>query len=182
LFEIDSLFFDRTADKENSSDSESESDHKTKTFKLAKTASELAYSCKIDRISEAEIVDAVQSINYSIDDLISDILVAVKSSNLSYPSTSPRKIKNKKSRDIPPAGPESNPDLNIPALHSLLTDSANVLSDDTRDFVVDIILHNLISSIIHKRFFEGRHFFGVGSETIHEYLETMFSKLVAGSK
>ena len=154
--------------KENLSESESD-------WLLAKTASDLNYACKIDAVSEAEIVDAVRGINYSIDTLINNILASVKGLKLSYSKRSSRK--NRSLRDIP-----SNPDLDIPLLQSLLTDPPSLLSDDSRDFVVETILHNLICSLIHERFFKGGHFFGVGSDAHHEYLETMFSKLVAGSK
>jgi hypothetical protein len=128
-------------------------------------------------VSEAEIVDAVLSINYSIDNLIFNILAGVKELKLSYHKLSPPKTRNRHHDDIP-----SNPDLDIPLLQYLLTDSPSLLSDDTRDYVVEIILHNLISSLVHKHFFKGGHFFGVGSEALHEYLETMFSKLIAGGK
>ena len=52
----------------------------------------------------------------------------------------------------------------------------------TKDLVVEAALRNLIYSLLHKHFFNGGHFFGVGSETLHGYLETMLSKLVAGGK
>jgi hypothetical protein len=153
--------------------SDSESDSKIKT--LVKTSSDLKYSCKIDTVSETEIVDAVRSINYSIDNLVSNILAEVKEFNLSYRKLPPRKNQN---RSVIP----TNPDLDIPLFQSLLIDSPSLLSDDMRDYVVEIILHNLISSLVHKHFFKGVHFFGVGSEKVHEYLETMFLKLVAGGK
>lgn len=152
--------------------SDSESDPKTKT--LAKTASDYMYSCKIDAVSEAEIVDAVQDINYSIDILISNIMAEVKDFRLSYHKVSPRTRKKQNLCDIP-----SN---DIQVLQSLISDSPSLLSDDTRDEVVEIILHHLTTSLIHKHFFQGEHFFGVGSETHREYLETMFSKLIAGGK
>jgi hypothetical protein len=168
------IIFHRTVDKENPPDSKS--DFKIKT--LAKTASDLNFSCKIDTVSEAEIVDAVLSINYSIDNLISNILAGVKEFKLSYHKILPLNTRNRHRRnDIP-----SNSDLDIPLLHYLLIDSPSLLSDDTRDYVVEIILHNLVSSLVHKHFFKGGHFFGVGSEGLHEYLETMFLKLVASGK
>ena len=48
--------------------------------------------------------------------------------------------------------------------------------------MADFILHDLVSSLVHKHFFKGGTFFGVGKETLHEDLESMFSKLVAGGK
>ena len=143
---------------------------------MAKTASDLNFSCKIDAVSEAEIVEAVLSINYSIDVLISNILAGVKEFKLSYYKLPPRETRNRLHDDTIP----SNPDLDIPLLQYLLIDSPSLLSDDARDYVVDIILHNLIALLVHKYFFKGGHFFGVGSKTLHEYLESMFSKLVAG--
>ena len=114
---------------------------------------------------------AVQSINYSIDLLISNILDGAKRSKLSYPS--PRK--HRRDSDIP-----TKPDSDSTLLQYLL-DSCP-LSDHSRDLVVDFILHNLILTLVHKYFFKGSQFFGIGSETLHEYLETMLSKLVAGGK
>ena len=140
-----------------------------------KTPSDLQYTSKIDKVSETEIVEAVQIINYSIDNLIANILASVKECKLSYYKVSPPKTR--KHHNIP-----SNPDLDVPVLHILLMDSPSLLSDDTRDFVVELILHNLVSLLIHKHYFKGGHFFGVGSESLREHLETMFSKLVEGGK
>ena len=131
-------------------------------------------------MSEAEIVDVVQSINYSIDNLVSNILAEVKELNISYRKLSPQSRENQTRRVI-----HSDLPLNLPLLHwqSLLITSPSSLSNDSKDFVIEIILHNLILLLIHKHFFKGKHFFGVGSEKkVHEYLETMFSKLAAGGK
>ena len=174
VVETDLLFFDRDIDEEKHSDSDL--DPKIQTLPVAKTASDLNFSCKIDAVSETEIVDAVLSINYSIDILISNILVGVKEFKLSYyRNRSTRKGRNRHRI-------RSNPELDIPPLQCLLIDSPSLLSEDTRDYVVDIILHNLISSLVHKHFFKGGHFFGVGSKILHEGLETMFSNLVARGK
>lgn len=126
-------------------------------------------------MSEAEIVHAVQDINYSIDNLIANILVRVKEHGLSYRKVSPRK--NENLWDI-----FLNMDLDVPLLQSLLLDSPSLLSDDTRDGVVEFIFHNVMTLLIHKNFFKGERFFGVDSETHHEYLETMFSNLISGGK
>ena len=170
-------FLFRTVDKENSSNSESAP---IKTVKLAQTASDLYFSCKIDKVSEVEIVDAVQTINYSIDNLITNILAGVEEFKLSYCKLSPSH-KNRNRRNILQ---NLKPDfkLDIPRLQSLLIDSPSPLSDDMRDYIVDLILHDLVSSLIHKKFFKGGHFFGVGSETHQEYLESLFSKLATGGK
>ena len=102
--------------------------------------------------------------------MVVNVLAGVKEFKLSYRKLSPRKH----------SGISINPDLDTPVLLSLLKDSQ--LSDDTRDLVLEIILLNLIISLVHKHFFKGRNFFGVGSETHRKYLETMLSKLVAGGK
>ena len=146
-----------------------------KAKQLTKTESDLNYSCKIETASEAEIIGAVQSINYSIDNLVSNILEGVKEFNLSYRKPSLEEDQNR--CDIP-----TNPELDIPLLQSLLINPPSLLSDDTRDNVVKTILRNLFCLLVHKHFFKGGHFFGVGSETHREYLETMFSKLVADGK
>ena len=134
------------------------------------TASDLYYSCNVDGVSEVQIADAVQSINYSIDNFITNILDGVKKSKLSYHKTSPRK---RRRRDIP-----TEPSTGT--LRQYLLESR--LSASDRDLVADFILHDLVSSLVHKHFFKGGTFFGVGKETLHEDLETMFSKLVAGGK
>ena len=121
-------------------------------------------------MSETEIVDAVQSINYSVDNLVSNIMDGVKKFKLSYHKASPRKH-----RDIP-----TDRDLGIPKLQSLLKYSQQ--SVDEKDLVVEAMLHNVITSLIHAHYFKGGHFFGVGPEAHHEFLETMFSKLVADGK
>jgi hypothetical protein len=184
------IFFphiNRTVDsdkpEESPSDSDSaESDLQVNTSRTIKTktvtASDLYFSCKIDRVSEAQIVDAVRGINYSIANLIINILHEVKKSKLSYPSH--------KSKAPPRKHPSSiiiptKPDPGFTLLRFLLV-SRDRLSDDSRESVVEFILHNLILSLVHKHFFKGGHFFGVGSETLYEDLETMFSKLVAGGK
>ena len=133
------------------------------------TASDLYYSCNVDGVSEVQIADAVQSINYSIDNFITNILDGVKS-KLSYHKTSPRK---RRRRDIP-----TEPSTGT--LRQYLLESR--LSASDRDLVADFILHDLVSSLVHKHFFKGGTFFGVGKETLHEDLETMFSKLVADGK
>ena len=139
-----------------------------------KTASDLYYSCNVDKVSEAQIVDAVHSINYSIDNLISNILDRVKNLKQSYhhnllPSQSP-----------PIVEPTDPSNITCITLWSMLIDFG--LSHRTKDLVVEAALHNMIYSLLHKHFFKGGHFFGVGSEILHGYLETMLSKLVAGGK
>ena len=64
--------------------SESESLIKTKS------TSDL-YACNIDNVSETQIVEAVETINYSIASLISNIMDAVKRSKLSYRKSLPQK-------------------------------------------------------------------------------------------
>ena len=53
---------------------------------------------------------------------------------------------------------------------------------EERDLIADLSLHTLFAILLHKYYFEGQRFFGVGSETLHGYLETMWSKLIAGGK
>ena len=64
---------DRTFKEKNLSDLDSDL---IKTMTLAKTARDLNYSCKINKVSQTEIVNAVQSINYSINNLIANILAS----------------------------------------------------------------------------------------------------------
>jgi hypothetical protein len=68
----------------------------------------------------------------------------------------------------------------ISALPSFLG-SDHVL-DETRDIVVEASIYNMLVSIIHKHFFEGTHFFGVGCEALREDLEAMYHKLLENSK
>lgn len=138
----------------------------------AALAGDLFYSCNIDNASEAQIVDAVHLINYSIDELISNILYGVEKSKLSYRSS--------RNRDTPTTKSDSSGITSI-ALWSILMDF-RPSHHATRDLVVEAVLHNLVSSLIHKYFFKGGHFFGVGSEALRENLEIMLSKLVAGGK
>lgn len=179
LLEIDFLFsfsFYRnvTVDKENPSELNDSDLTPIKRFKT-ETASDLYYSCNIDEVSEAQIADAVHRINYSIVDLVLNILNGVKKFKLSYPKTH-----NPSSRKYttPPTEPDS--DITCIELWSMLIDSR--LSRPKRDSVVEAVLRNLISLLIYRYFFKGGHFFGVGSETLCGYLETMLSKLVTGGK
>lgn len=73
-------------------------------------------------------------------------------------------------------------DTNLDTPLQFLLDESAQLSNDAMGLVVEIILLNLIFTLLHKHFFSGEHFFGVGSDTLYEYLETMLSKLVAGGK
>ena len=73
-------------------------------------------------------------------------------------------------------------DTNLDTPLQFLLDESAQLSNDAMGLVVEIILLNLIFTLLHKHFFNGEHFFGVGSDTLYEYLETMLSKLVAGGK
>ena len=77
LFEIDLLFlyflFNRIVDKK-------------------KPANDLSDPCNIDRVSETEIVDAVEHINYTIDSMICNLLYAVKDSKLHICSDTPLEI------------------------------------------------------------------------------------------
>jgi hypothetical protein len=68
----------------------------------------------------------------------------------------------------------------IGALPSLL--GSYHVSDEMRDIVVEASIYNMLVSIIHKHFFEGAHFFGVGCEALWEDLEAMYHKLVENSK
>jgi hypothetical protein len=130
------------------------------------------FSHNIDNVSQAQISDMVQRINYSIDHLISNIMDDVQKFELSYHSSpSPQK-------HILP-----QPDSDIKLIQKLLeSESWHRRSKQTKDLVVESVVHNLITSMLHKHFFEGGHFFGVGSKTLREHLETMLSKLVAGGK
>ena len=136
------------------------------------TAGDLFYSCNIDNKSEAQIVDAVHRINYSIDNLISNILYKVKKSKLPYRSSRKHNALTTK--------PDTS-GITCMALWSMLMDF-RPSHHTTRDLVVETVLHNHISSLIHVHFFEGGHFFGVGSEALRKDLEIMLSKLVAGGK
>lgn len=110
----------------------------------------------------------MQSINYSINNLIFNILDAVKKLKL------PVSYRKDRHHDAS--------DTNLDTPLQFLLDENSRLSDESKDFVVEIILVNLIITLLHKHFFKGEHFFGVGSETLYDYLETMLSKLVADGK
>ena len=143
------------------------------SLEMAPPVFDLHHSCNIDGVSETQIVDAVQFINYSVTNLIDNILYGVQQSKLSYhnkPSTRKHHATTTK--------PDSS-DI-TPALWSMLIDVR--LSRPTRDLVVEAVLRNLVFSLLHKHFFKGGRFFGVGSETLHELLETMLDNLVASGK
>ena len=129
------------------------------------------FSCNIDRMSEAQIVDAVDRINYSIDNMVSNIIYRIQKSKLSYAYYKPPSSKRRPTK-----------------LDSIIpTDLARSLENpqlsyNTRGLVVEALLHDLICSLLNRTFFTGKHFFGVGSKPLHDYLETMFSNLVESGK
>lgn len=123
---------------------------------------QLFFTSGIDDLSETQVVDDLHLLNYSIDNLIISIIAA----DHSLPH---------RRNQIPT---ESACDA---ALLEYLRKSK--LSDrDARAFVIDNHLRNLILTLVHIHFFKGEIFFGVGSETLREYLDRMITVLVEDGK
>jgi hypothetical protein len=125
---------------------------------------ETSFSCGVDLLSESQIVDAVNGLNYSIDNLIANVLAAEQCFS-------------------PPSDPDRNPPkLNTDAALLAFLNNSRLSDGNARVFVVEFLLRNLIISALHTHFFEGRHFFGVGNESLHAYLERMMTELIAGGR
>jgi hypothetical protein len=76
-------------------------------------------------------------------------------------------------------GCESHP-VHVMSLQNSQTDIR--LPDHTRDLAMEAALLDVVLCLVHKHFFEGQSFFGVGSDSLHEHLETMYYKLIEGGE
>ena len=106
----------------------------------------------------AVYVDAVKSINEKIDDLISFLL---------------------HSPDFPSPVLRDSADPEV-ALDDVLVDfmmDQQLSAKVARGFVVGVYLRQTIFRTLHKSFFEGRFFYGVGSEIYGQFLDAIMSKL-----
>lgn len=130
---------------------------------MAMSSHQLFFSSGVDQLSETQVLDALHLLNYSIDNLIVNIIAADRL----LPSHRNHKLPTDSACDA--------------ALLAFLRNSR--LSDgDARSFVVENHLRNLVLILIHIHFFDGRFFFGVGSDTIREYLDRMITILIEDGK
>jgi hypothetical protein len=117
----------------------------------------LLFSSRVDSCSEREIVEALQQINYEIDNLVLNILVAQQTSDS-------------------PMNPHVKPD---PTLLSYL--NGHPFSDaNARVLVVEYLLRNMIFVRLHAHYFDGVFFSGVGSDSLQVFLERLMAEFIEG--
>lgn len=124
----------------------------------------------VDIVSVRQIVDMVSMINYSIDNMVMNILYRVKKSDLAF-CLSPAFL-----QDTLSTKQEPEP-FTLP--HFLLDPQ---LSTNAKDAVVECFLKDRVFSLIYQSYFEGENFYGVGSNILRYYLESMLSILVEQGK
>lgn len=124
---------------------------------------DLLSSCNIDVVSDCEMVKMVEYLNRDIKLLVLNIMDSMKTSRPGLEPASNKWVHQESSR-----------------LHKLFFMSPNI-SDDSRTRIAESIFFDQIYTSIHKHFFEGRNFLGVGSDTLRDNSESLFSKLVACS-
>jgi hypothetical protein len=119
------------------------------------------FSNNVDNISEQVIKNLLEDLNQSVEKLVFNLLCDVKN-------------KNKNSR-------RSSSAIGIRDSNLLLTDflSYQNLHDNSRDRILEYIYHDSILASIHKYFFDGDNFFGVGSDFLQKRLESMLGRLMA---
>lgn len=132
---------------------------------FSRIAADVAFSCNIDSTSHAEVVYAVENLSSSIEDFVCNLIDTILGSGLSL-------------RPSHLMAPEPATVLACPL--QCLTDST--LPDQLRTVVVENVLRDLLCKTIHKHYFRGKHFFGVGSEPHSLFLETLLTKLATCGK
>lgn len=138
------------------------------TNTMAMSSDGIFFTSGVDELSETEVLDAVNQLNYCIDNLMLNITAADESShshcNLRKPTV-------------------SDCDATILAI----LNNSQLSDRHARDFVVENHLRNLICTLLHTHFFDGHHFSAVGSETLRsetlrQYLDRMITVLIEGGK
>ena len=125
----------------------------------------LAFSCRVDEISERHVVDDIQGLNYLINNLLMSILLA------------------KRIQSVTSSGERSNHRTGSGDISILRLIREHHLSEEDALFlVVEFVLRGLIYSLLYKHYFEGDFFFGVGSETHRAYLDSMMEELLSSGK
>lgn len=127
------------------------------------SSGELSFACGVDELSETQVLDELNHLNYCIDNMIMNIMAADQSLR---PQCTHQK----------PAESACDTVLLAFIRNSQLSDQ------NARNVVVENHLRNLIFSLLHIHFFDGNFFFGVGSETLRENLDRMIMLLIAGGK
>lgn len=112
-----------------------------------------------DEPAHHEIVEALQRLNQTVNHLIGMILDDDQSVD--------NQTKYRNSTEI---------EFDYALLNTL---QRYRLSDkNARDYVIEAYIRNLIFRAVHSSFFDGQHFFGVHSESLHAVLEKMMSLLL----
>ena len=107
----------------------------------------------MDQLSETDIVNQLQELNYMVDELVASLSCLLPTHH-TLPSITPVDLSF----------------LSFIRKHSIRVENAWVIG-------VEFCLKNSIFAIVYAHFFEGDNFFGVGSETRRAWLETMLSGL-----
>jgi hypothetical protein len=119
------------------------------------------FACSVDQCSETEIVEEVHQLNYLVVNLIVNLLDADT-------SFTPRNCTRNHSNSE-----------NVPDLLTLLN-NRQISDGDAKVFVIEFLLRSLIFTILHAHYFDGRTFFGIGSDHFRAKLERMIDELRAG--
>jgi len=134
---------------------------KKKTMALNMDASDLLFSCNIDSLSECQIVDQVNELNYLVDNFIMNILDSEVDHHTLESHTNFRK-------------PQQS---NVCA-----TFLYNLSFKNAKEIIAEFFIRNMILNVLHTHFFDGDNFFGIGSELHRAYMERMLSELIASGK
>ena len=124
------------------------------------TATDLLFTCKIDKYSEAEIVTLVEDINYAIDNMVMSIMAISRTAD---------------QMPVPRTPPATSP---APAHLMGYLDEHWHSGGNAAEFAAEFILRNLVNFNIHQFFFTGL-FMGVGTESRRDFLERLMSELAA---
>ena len=120
------------------------------------------FECNIDEFSESEVVDLIHSINYSIDNMIMNLLAVTQSAGQQRISRNPSYL------------------ISDDPLLSYLKDFW-LTGGNAAKFAAEFILRNLIYTNIYSHFFAGQHFLGVGSESLQTIMDRIMTEIKATS-
>lgn len=123
------------------------------------------FNCGVDDISESEVDELLRSMNYSIDHMITTIIFQYSDS---------------RGADRHPVSHQQP--LKIDDTLLQIINKYRLSERNARILVVEFYLRNLIITSIHSHFFEGEHFFGVGSESLRGNLDHMMNELIVNGK
>jgi hypothetical protein len=122
---------------------------------------DLLFSCGIDKISEQEVVDNLRLLNYSVDNLLLNIL-----------------SRDRTAGTFRVGVPGDNHTSDTVLLG--LINNHGFSAVEARDFVIEFLLRNALFASLYTNFFDGKYFYGVGSESLGKHLDRLMAELIAG--